>query len=213
MIGRSILLSACLLATAGYAATAVDAEVVPLAAPLARLPMTVDTWQGRDEAAFAENIVNVLGVDEYVNRTYYAPGEPFVALYVGYYESQREGDTMHSPLNCLPGAGWQPVVTERIDLDVPGRPAPVRVNRFVVQKGLDRAVVLYWYQSHGRVVASEYLGKLFLVYDAMRLNRSDGALVRVVSPVTPEDVGDASAERRVTRFVQALFPLLETHLP
>jgi EpsI family protein len=213
MLMRSLVLSACLLATAGYAAVALDAETVPLLEPLDRLPLTIQRWQGRDEPAFAPDILNVLGVDQYVNRSYGTPGTPPIALYVGYYQSQRQGDTMHSPLNCLPGAGWQPAVTGRIDLQIAGRRDPIRINRFVVEKGLDRAVVLYWYQSHGRVIASEYAGKFYLVYDAVRHNRSDGALVRVVSPVVPGDVGDSLAEQRGTAFVQALFPYLEKHLP
>jgi EpsI family protein len=212
LLGRSLLLTGCFLATAAYASHAMRAEEIPLLQPLRDLPRTLDRWQGRDEPALASNILDVLGVDQYVNRTYHAPGEPFVSLYVGYYQSQREGDTMHSPLNCLPGAGWQPVDTERMTLTLPGDTDPVTINRFVVQKGIDRAVVLYWYQSHGRVVASEYASKFYLVYDAFRSNRSDGALVRIVSPVVPGE-RDEDAERRATEFVHALFPNLRTHLP
>lgn len=213
MVIRTAILTVCFLATAGYANYAIEAEAVPLIEPLGKLPTAVARWQGRDEPAFTPNILSALGVDQYINRIYSAPGEPFVSLYVGYYQSQREGDTMHSPLNCLPGAGWQPLVTERVALPVPGRAEPIAVKRFIVQKGLDRAVVLYWYQSHGRVVASEYTSKLYLVYDALRLNRSDGALVRVVSPVAPAEPSAAPAGQRAAEFVQAVFPLLEKQLP
>ena len=213
MLARSLVLTGCFLATAVYASHAMRAEEVPLLQPLRELPRTLDRWQGRDEPALAPDILNVLGVDQYVNRTYDAPGEPFVSLYVGYYQSQREGDTMHSPLNCLPGAGWEPVTTERMTLSVSGETNPVTINRFVVQKGVDRAVVLYWYQSHGRIVASEYASKFYLVYDAFRSNRSDGALVRIVSPVSPRERGDGGAERRAIEFVHALFPHLRKHLP
>lgn len=213
MLARSLVLTGCFLGTAAYASHAMRAEEVPLLQPLRELPRALDRWQGRDEPALAPDILNVLGVDQYVNRTFHAPGEPFVSLYVGYYQSQREGDTMHSPLNCLPGAGWQPVTTERLTLSLPGETDPITINRFVVQKGLDRAVVLYWYQSHGRIVASEYASKFYLVYDAFRSNRSDGALVRIVSPVSPGERGDGGAERRATEFVHALFPHLRKHLP
>ena len=213
MLNRLGVLSACFLVTAAYVTHAMRAEEIPLLEPLRDIPRQLDRWDGREEPVFSSEILRVLGVDQYLNRTYYAPGEPFVLLYVGYYQSQREGDTMHSPLNCLPGAGWQPVVTERTALAVAGRTDPITVNRFVVERGVDRAVVLYWYQSHGRVVASEYASKFYLVYDALRSNRSDGALIRVVSPVSPSDQGDAPAEQRATEFVQALFPHLGKHLP
>ena len=98
-------------------------------------------------------------VDDYVNRVYVeASGAP-VGVYIGYYASQRQGDTMHSPQNCLPGAGWRPIETGYQDL--PTGSASSRVNRYVIQKGLDRQVVLYWYQGRGRVVANEYINKCF----------------------------------------------------
>ena len=92
---------------------------------------------------------------------------------------------MHSPLNCLPGAGWLPVRQDRTTIQVrtSGTTRDIEVNNFVIEKGLDRQAVLYWYQSHGRVVASEYWGKVYTVLDAMRHNRTDGSLVRVVVPV------------------------------
>jgi EpsI family protein len=91
--------------------------------------------------------------------------------------------------------------------------APIVVNRLVIQKGADKQVVAYWYQAHGRVVASEYWSKLFMVYDAVRLNRSDAALIRVISPVMPSENSEAPAEQRVTQFVQTLFPQLDAYLP
>jgi EpsI family protein len=95
----------------------------------------------------------------------------------------------------------------------PDAPDPeIVVNRYVVQKGLDRQLVLYWYQSHGRVVASEYWGKFYLIRDAVRLNRTDGALVRVITPVG-DDGDEARAEQTAIRFVKALFPVLGSYLP
>jgi EpsI family protein len=213
MLKRLVVLTTCFLVTAGLAGRAARAEDVPRLNTLHELPRHLDRWTGQEERPFPADILAVLGVDQYLNRIYDAPGEPFVSLYVGYHQSQREGDTMHSPLNCLPGAGWQPVITERVDLTVSGRSEPITVNQFVVQKGMDRAVVLYWYQTHGRIVASEYASKFYLVYDAIRLNRSDGALVRVVTPVAPSDAGDAAAAGRAAEFVRALFPHLGKHLP
>ena len=216
MGARLLVLSACLLVGATLAARATDAEQVPLREPLAKMSRQIGPWVGRDEPQLPSDIVAVLGVDEYINRAYVDPsgrGAAPVSLYVGYYQSQREGDTMHSPLNCIPGSGWEPVRAARPQISVPGVLSPITVNRLLIEKGIDRQVVVYWYQAHGRVVASEYWSKLFMVYDAVRLNRSDAALVRVISPVLPSENDPAAAESRVTEFVQQLFPRLNAHLP
>jgi EpsI family protein len=210
---RLIVVTMCLIVTMGLGRRALQPERVPLREPLPALPMQIDDWRGQNSQPFSDDIVAVLGVDEYVSRWYRTPNRHLVSLYVGYYETQRQGDTIHSPMNCLPGAGWQPVETGTLAIDVAGRAAPIEVNRVVIQKGLDRQVALYWYQSHGRVVANEYWSKIFMVYDAVRLNRSDAALVRVISPISSSD-GDGSVATRVSsEFVQSLWPSLERHLP
>jgi EpsI family protein len=213
MTARLVLLSACFLATAVYTRHAMRPEELPPRTPLDRLTNQVGRWTGREAPKFSDEVLAVLGADELVNRWYVAPREPAVSLYVGYYRSQREGDTIHSPMNCLPGAGWLPVANDQASIDVPGRHAPIVVNRFVIRKGADRQVVLYWYQSNGRIVASEYWSKVYMVYDAVRRHRSDAAIIRVISPVLPNEDGTSAAERRVTEFVQALFPHLDIHLP
>jgi EpsI family protein len=215
---RAVLVSLLMLGGAAYIAGASEAEAVPPRESFDAFPRVIGHWTGRDAPAFSEEILDFLGADDYVNRIYSSPQGP-VALYIGYYGSQREGDTIHSPLNCLPGAGWQPVSKQYIDVTVPASgarsaDAGIRVNQVVVQKGLDRQTVLYWYQSHSRVVANEYWSKLFMVYDALRLNRSDAAMVRIVSPMIGTDGdGDALAVDRAKSFVTAMFPLLEKFLP
>ena len=139
-----------------------------------------------------------------------------MGLYVGYYGSQRQGDTVHSPLNCLPGAGWVPTAVGRRTLSVSdnGHARTIEVNRVVIQKGLDRQLVLYWYQGHGRVVASEYWGKVYLVADAIRMNRTDGALVRVMVPLRDDGRdAEAASEQAAEDFTRDVFPLLGRHLP
>ena len=189
----------------------------PPSQSLNTIPLELDRWRGRDEPGFASNILAELGVDESLNRVYFAGPEPYVGLYVGFYASQRQGDTMHSPLNCMPGAGWQPVRQDRATfsvMDDMGVARSITVNEFIIQKGLDRQLVQYWYQSHGRVVASEYTSKVLMVYDAMRLNRTDAAMVRVISPIAGEEAAqERAASRRVTEFVQRIFPALTQVLP
>jgi EpsI family protein len=138
---------------------------------------------------------DVLRADDYLTRQYAAaPGES-ANLFVAYFQSQRAGQTPHSPKNCLPGAGWTWSVADTIPVDIAGSAQPIEINRYIVSKGDDHAVVLYWYQSRDRVVASEYRAALFTAWDALRSNHTDTELVRVVTPVTASGV----------KFIQAFF--------
>ena len=177
--------------------------------------MTIGPWKSIVDPPMDEDVLRVLGVDDYLSRIYYQSNGAAVGFYMGFYGSQRQGDTIHSPLNCLPGAGWQPVSEGRLHIaNADGQGRDITVNRYVVQKGLDRQLVLYWYQSHGRVVASEYTSKLYLIHDAIRLNRTDGSMVRVIAPIKGDtaDAG-AAAERLAEEFVRVIFPLLPAYLP
>jgi EpsI family protein len=208
MISRLLNTSVLLLSGAGYLAHATVTEVVPPRSSMATLPAQVGQWTGRPGPAISAKVIAVLGVDDYLNREYVNPAGVPVGLYVGYYASQRQGDTIHSPQNCLPGAGWQPVETGAADLRLGGR--SVRVNQFLIQKGLDRQVVLYWYQGRGRVVANEYRNKAFLMLDAARLHRTNGGLVRLIAPI---NTTAGEAQTILSAFAMALFPHLDRHLP
>jgi len=214
-LGRAITLVVCLAATALFMANARRSETPVERLPFQQFPMTVESWRAVEDPPMEEDILKVLGVDDYLSRAYYRPDGAAVGLYMGFYASQRQGDTIHSPLNCLPGAGWQPVSQGQLriaDAGGPGR--DMTVNRYVVQKGLDRQLVLYWYQSHGRVVASEYVSRLYLIHDAIRLNRTDGSMVRVIAPVAVDaQDGGASAERLAIEFVRTIVPHLSAYLP
>jgi EpsI family protein len=180
--------------------------------------MEMPGWRGVQEPPFEPNILRILGVDDYLTRAYFTGPRTGVGLYIGYYKSQRQGDTMHSPLNCLPGAGWEPMRQSFTSVQVARGegmpPQDITINRLLVQKGLDRQLVLYWYQAHGRVVASEYWSKFYLIRDAVRLNRTDGAMVRVISPILGESAADeARAEDLARSFVQTVFPKLTQFLP
>ena len=218
MTVRSLVLTCCLLFTGWYLLHAPTAEAVPVHEQIESLPYTFDGWVGGKSTPFSPQILAVLDVDQYVLRRYSRPNEPPVGLYIGFYESQRQGETMHSPLNCLPGAGWIPISKRTATIaTVDGahnRKRDIAVNRVIIEKGIDRQLVLYWYQSHGRVVASEYWGKIYTVVDAVRMNRTDAALVRVITPLGEGPGGsEQEAETRGVRFVQALFPQLSRYLP
>ena len=222
MTGRILILSACFLSACTYLNLASKAEPAPARQSLSEFAKTIAPWQRQEDAQLDERILKELGVDDYVNRLYQAHGRPLIGLYIGYYKSQRSGHTFHSPMNCLPGSGWNPVMRRHITIPIEGTaPATsdagiriIEVNRVLIQKGLDRQLVFYWYQSHGRVVASEYRSKIYTVLDAVRINRTDGALVRVIVPVRGSDSGsEVQAEKEALIFVKSIFPLLNTYLP
>ncbi len=222
---RLLIVAALLAGTAAYLRARERPEGVPLREPLAGVPMQLGQWTGTAAPDFDNEVLEALGVDDYISRIYGAPATEGSAgnlsraparyqlgVYVGYYTSQRQGDTIHSPMNCLPGAGWQPVDVSRLAIDVGGA-EPADVNRVIIQKGEDRQLVLYWYQGRGRIVANEYASKVFLIWDAATRHRSDGALVRVVSPVLPTENDSELAERRAVGFTQELYPYLSRFLP
>jgi EpsI family protein len=215
MIKRALVLSAFLLTGSAYLSTASRPEQYPIRQALEFLPLRLGLWKGEDTPPIDERTLKVLGVDDYVNRVYTSPSGQ-VYLYIGYYESQREGDSIHSPRNCLPAAGWNPVANGILEIPVSssGNLSSIRVNRIVILNGTDKEVVLYWYQSHGRTVASEYWAKIYTVVDALRTNRTDAALVRVICPANDmSDQAEQAAERNALSFAQTLFPLIPRYLP
>jgi EpsI family protein len=183
-------------------------EAVVLHQPLRELPYTLDSWTGTEQP-LQERIVQAVGVSDYTNRIYFNPQVGLAQLYVGYYASQRTGDTIHSPKNCLPGAGWDPVQSGYIKISIPGG-RQIVVNEYVIQQGSDKQLVFYWYQGRGRVIASEYSGKFWMVADAISRNRTDGALVRVVTSMND---GELQPRARLVSFTRLLFPQLERIIP
>jgi EpsI family protein len=218
MLSRAVILFVCLTGVSALIARAQKTEPIALRVPLERFPERIGDWQGVQQPPLDANVLANLKADDYLTRTFYTPEEESVGLFIGFWQSQRQGDQVHSPLNCLPGDGWEPLSnrTIRVPASAQGgaQGMEIDINRYVVQKGLDRQMVLYWYQSHGRVIASEYWSRFFLITDAMRARRTDAALVRVIAPIrdsAPTD--EARAEQIGTRFVRALFPVLADYLP
>jgi EpsI family protein len=207
MIGRGLVIIA-LLACASLMGERAGVETPIERAPLSTLPHTIERWQGREATPITGDVLAQLGVDDYIHRTYTAVGEPPIGLYAGYYTSQRQGDTIHSPQNCLPGAGWQPVESATISLQVGDRHLPV--NQYLIQKGVDRQVVLYWYQGRRRVVANEFTNKAYLMWDAAVLRRTNGGLVRVISPL-PRTGGNVVQDS--IAFATAIIPRLDRLMP
>jgi len=146
-------------------------------------PKQIGAWEqtGGDEQ-FNKETLAVLRASDYLLRNYRSVDGRVVNFYVGYYASQRDGATYHSPLNCLPGSGWVMSEPGTITIAPKGR-APFVANRYLIQNGDHKELLVYWYQGRGRAVASEYWGKIYTVVDSVRLRRSDGAMVRITTPV------------------------------
>ena len=186
-------------------------DQLPPRKDLASFPDQIGEWSGT-RLSIRADVLDVLGPGEYSQRLYQNPSEDrYVDLFLAYVPNQRTGDWLHSPKHCLPGAGWAPVAANHVSLARPGG-GHITVNRYVIAKGLDRQVVLYWYQAHGRAVASEYWAKLYLVEDAIRLNRTDGALVRVTTPVTGSESLEGG-EHRALAFATQILPILDEYIP
>lgn len=207
MLTRAVVAAVLIVATGVLSRGAAGPEQPAPRTPLASTPLEIGGWRGA-EAPLDDEVMAQLGVDDHISRTYTAAAGAPIALYVGYYASQRQGDTIHSPRHCLPGAGWQPVFADTATIEGGGRSFPV--NRFVIQKGDSRQAVFYWYQGRGRIVANEFAAKGWLMLDAAWRRRSDGGLVRLITPVetTPE-----SAFATLSAFTAALLPELAPHLP
>ncbi len=207
---RVLIVCVLLLVTAGLLQARGRVELQPKAIDLEMMPFDIDIWHGTTEP-LAPGVREVLGDGHFLSRLYTSPVEQPIDLFIAYYASQRSGDTIHSPKNCLPGSGWTPLESDRVWMDV-GSGQPIRVNRYVVAQGTERELVVYWYQAHGRVTPSEYGAKFYLIADSLRMNRSDGGMVRLVTPILPNETL-AQSQARAVKFARVLFPMLNSYIP
>jgi len=190
--------------------SASQGESTPLASPLSTLPSTFGIWRLGQEGTVDDETKDVLKADDLLTRWYVSP-EGGANLFMAYFRTQRTGQSPHSPKNCLPGSGFQPVENESGRIDVPVAGGVININKYVVARGDDESVVMYWYQSQGRVIADEFAAKFYLIEDSIRRHRSDTSLVRVVVPVVNGQ--RQRAIRTATDFVQAAYPVVSDWLP
>lgn len=182
-------------------------EPAGLQRPLGEFPSAIGFSRSEDRP-FDKPIVQAIGADDYINRVYLG-SKPPIELYIGYYKDQRSGDKIHSPKNCLPGSGWEPIHSARVQIGSEGG-VPVLVNGYLVAQGTRRDMVLYWYQSHGRIVASEYWAKFLLIADGLKNRPTDGAMIRIWT--TAAD-GEEAAQARAVDFAQRVYPQVDEFLP
>ena len=178
---------------------------------LAEFPKRLGDWTAISEQKIDRRSMDILQVDDYIVRNYSSTDGKMIGLYIGYFKSQRTGKGIHSPRQCLPGAGWVPINTSIYNMEVPiHNPVVVPVNKFVMGKGLDRQLYLFWYQGRGRIYASEYWNKIYLIWDGLTRNRTDGALIRINNPARGD--GD-NALKTQSEFIKLFFPLLKEYIP
>jgi len=209
---RVLIVSAVLLFFFGMQVWLTATPVAPKRARLADFPAALGNWSMRTNDSLPDDVLAVLKPDDYLQRSYKSSTGPELGVFIAYYAAQRAGESMHSPKNCLPGSGWEPIERSTIVIGRDSAGNPLEANYFVVQKGTTRAAVIYWYQESGRVIASEYWGKAFLVWDGVKTGRHDGAIIRLVVPVE-HDESPNHAVKAAVAFAQELRPVLPKFLP
>lgn len=213
---RNGALMASLLVVALFAGLAAGvgerADHIPAREEFSRFPDKIGPWVGKTET-IDDQFIGFLKFDDYLLSTYQGVAKAPVNFYAAYYGSQRKGDSAHSPRSCIPGGGWK--IAEIRDMVVDGVSVggvPLKVNRVLIEKGEQRQLVYYWFQQRGRVITDEFLVKWYLLWDGVMLNRTDGAMVRLVTPAQNADEVNA-ADRRLQEFASTVVPLLEPYIP
>ncbi len=187
-------------------------EAVPGRSAFVEFPTQIGQWSGR-RGTIESIYLNALQVDDYLMNDYARQNSTPVNLYVAYYDSQRKGQSAHSPRSCLPGGGWKLSEFGSRNIGVPSAGGePMRVNRALIELGANQQLVYYWFQQRGRIITNEYLVKWFIFWDALTRNRSDGALIRLTAPILPGQTV-ADAERELAQFSAAVLPRLSGYVP
>src|SRR5258708_23390043 len=186
-------------------------ETPPVARSLETFPTDLGKWRMCEQGVMEREIKEVLRADDYVTRDYAASNAEVANLFVAFFKTQRAGQTPHSPKNCLPGSGWVWTVSDAIPVTVTGRETPIEINRYVIAKGEDKAVVLYWYQSRDRVVAKEYQAAAYVAWDALRHNRTDTSIVKVTVRIINNH--EETATQTGVDFIHSFFPTFRQYVP
>lgn len=192
--------------------SSVSVTAVPIKQSLASFPKHIGEWIMVNSSESSEDVIKMLGVDDDIQYTYKNPAGKFISLYVGYYGAVGVKGGYHSPKNCLPGGGWgiEDITPHNLGAGIEGNSQSV-ISEMVIRNGETYQVVLYWFQNRGRVIASEYWEKIYLVLDALRLHRRDGTFVRIMSAVQGNDIATTSKE--AGDFAEQVMTTLESYLP
>jgi len=198
-----------MLITAAVTGFASHSERIKPNKPFSEFPLEIDQWKGQ-KGELDQEVYNILGVEDYILANYRKTSGATVNLYVGFYQSQKEGDIIHSPKNCMPGSGWNITDTSIETINMADTEKSINVIKLLLQKGAEKQVVLYWFQSRGRIISSEYMQKIWLVVDSVTKQRTDGSFVRLTSPVT---IDEKTTVRVLKDFANKIYPYLNEHIP
>ena len=181
---------------------------IPIKQSLDHFPRTIGKWTLINTGKLPDTVEQVLGVDDYIDRSYQSPSGEIINLYISYFASM-EGKGFHSPRNCMPGAGWDVASLKPFTLyNHHSEGTPVVINQMIMQKGAEQQIVLYWYHCRGRIIHSEYMEKIYQVIDSIFKRRTDGSFIRIMAP---SDKGGAI--NNMKEFARHIIPLLEEYLP
>ncbi len=206
---RTIIIVAILVLTALLTFVFSQSERTRLNKSFDLFPLEIGEWKGVKDT-LDQKVYNILGVEDYILGNYQNRQGNRINLYVGFYQSQKEGDLIHSPKNCMPGAGWNIIKTDQEPLVFQKGEIPSSVIRLLLQKGGEKQIVLYWFHSRGRIIGSEYMQKIWLVIDSMTKRRTDGAFVRLISPIIKSE---ETTDKLLTEFAREIKPILDEYIP
>ena len=210
-IKQTLIAAAIMLSTGIGLPYLTDSNDQPLKRSLSEFPTQIGKWEGAT-TRFDEKVYKILGVDDSILANYSDSKGENIQLYIGYYQSQRAGEIIHSPKNCMPGSGWNIVETSIVPLGLKdNKGAPVKIIKLVLQKGIQRQIAMYWFHSRGRVISSEYSQKIYLVWDSITKHRTDGSFVRLLSKIRNQ--GEAQTTESLKQFAEQILPILNEYIP
>ena len=208
---RVILLSVILIGASVFVHSLHKGTSVPIRQSLDTFPRQIGEWTLISRRSLSEQIENKLGVDDYLDWEYVSPAGHVASLYISYFSSM-ENKGFHSPRNCMPGAGWDVASLHPLVLEAHhSKKTEIEINEMILQKGIERQVVLYWYQCRGRFVRSEYMEKIYQVLDSIVKRRTDGAFIRIMGPVS--GINTDRTTTYLTGFTEQVIPILNEYLP
>ncbi len=207
-LGMVLILCLFLLGTAGFVHSFDSGGDTEIKKSLEFFPSEIGQWQMRNDRRISDAEAALLGVDDYTFRDY-SSGNARINFYASFFGANNRDKGFHSPLNCMPGSGWDIASTENIALQLPDG-QEVLVRKMLLVRGSDYQVSLYWYQCRSRIIASEYWERVYRVLDSVRYSRTDGAFIRLIA--TGSDA-EGQALSQLKDFASQVIPLLDEHLP
>jgi EpsI family protein len=184
----------------------------PIKRSLDEFPKQIGKWTQVNTRLLSGPVAKMLGADDYIDYDYAAPEAPMLNLYISYFGCLDKKGGYHSPRNCLPGSGWDIAHSESLTLDLHrSEPSSAKVNMMIVVKGNKKRLVIYWYQNRGRIISSEYWGKIYLVLDSIFKRRRDGSFIRIMAPAPTGKTGGTAYYLK--EFAEQVILILEEFIP